>query len=167
MGDVFEMPHQKTARLSLSDFLAQLQAYQDDIMQIHSQVLRAYNLFGQSGIWADQIDRATQMLQTMGENTKTFCDLLSPLALLPDIVGPLRYPLIKMLYHIDMLISDLIGHLALFRPNCRTSSRKTITQRQEIQRKLELLLQSLKEVNQIAELLPERIAIQERIYANA
>ena len=108
MGDVFEMPQQKTARLSLNDFLAQLQAYQEDMMQIHSQVVRAYNLFGQSGIWADQIDRVTHMLQTMGESTKTFCDLLSPLALLPDIVGPLRYPLIKMLYHIDMLISDLI-----------------------------------------------------------
>jgi len=167
MDDIFEMPRLNPAQLSLNDFLMQIQVYRADIMRTHSQVERAYSLFGQSGIWADQIDRAICAMQKMNESVQEFCELLSSLAFLPNIVGPLRYPLMKMLYQIDVLISDIVGQLTLFRPGCRSSSKKAATQRQEIQQMLESLLQCLEQLNQTIEVLPERIAIQEKIFANA
>ena len=73
----------------------------------------------------------------------------------------------KKLYQIEGLISDLIWNLTLFRPMWRSTSRKTITQQQEIQGKLELLLQCLEQVDQNVEVLPEHIVLEEKILSNA
>ncbi len=87
-------------------------------------------------------------LNVISEPTQEFRRLLDSLAYLPVVVDSLRYSLMTTLYHVDTQINELTLLLTLFRSICRTSSRKVILQRQEIQRKLDRLLQRLKEVQE-------------------
>jgi hypothetical protein len=164
MGNVIIGPWSRSVRFPLDEFLAQAQSYQTDIMATQPSVLEAKDLFcEEEGIWSDQCDYLINTINTISEPIQEFCKLLDSLARLPVVVGSLRYPLMKTLFHAEQQINELILLLTLFRSICRTSSKKMILQRQEIQRKLELLVQSLELIDQHVDVLPEYIDIQAQI----
>ncbi|HAT44312.1 MAG TPA: hypothetical protein DEV72_03680 [Ktedonobacter sp.] len=154
----------KPSRLSLSGFIMQTKKYCAELASTQSSVLSAQELFSEGGdIWPDQCDGIIHSIHTMSEPVQKFCELLDSFAHLPIAAGSLRYPLIRTLHSIDELLSDLTLLITLFRTNCRTPSKQAIVRRQEIQRKLELLVQSIEEIGHNIDTLPERILYEEKV----
>jgi hypothetical protein len=152
------------SQLRLDNFMDRVQKHRTDIAASQGSVLYALDLFSESeGVWPDNCDQVIDAMRKMGEPIREFCGLLDSHTQLPVAVSPLRFPLMKTLYHVDELVNELSLLLTIFRPVCRIPSRKVFTQRREIQRKLESLAQSLEEIDQNVDKLPERIDFQERL----
>lgn len=158
----------RPSRLPLNDFIRQSQKYCAELASTQSSVLSAQELFGEGGdIYPDQCDYIVHSIHIMSEPVQKFCELLDSFARLPIAVGSLRYPLIRTLYRIDELVSDLTVLITIFRNSCRTNSRQAIVRRQEIHRKLDLLVQSIEEIGHNIDTLPERIAYEEKVLGRA
>lgn len=154
----------KPTRLPLNDFIMQVQKYGTQLTSTHVAVVSAQKLFSEGGdIWPDQCDRIIDSMHTMDEPVQKFSELLNSFVHLPIAVGSLRYPLIRTLYRIDELINGLTLLITLFRSTCRKPSKQAVIQRQEIQRKLELLVQSIEEIKNNINTLPEKILYEEKV----
>jgi len=162
--NVIKWPKSATSRLLLDNFITQVQKHRKDILATQGSVLYALDLFSEGeGIWPDNCDEVIDTLHKVSEPIREFCGLLDSHVQLPAVVSPLRYPLMKTLYHVDELVNELSLLLTIFRSVCRLPSRKVFTQRREIQSKLESLAQSLEEIDQNVDKLPERVDFQERL----
>jgi len=164
MDNVIKWPRSTGSQLLLDNFMARVQKHRTDIAASQGSVLYALKLFSESeGIWPDNCDQVIDTMHKMSEPVQAFCGLLDSHTQLPIAISPLRYPLMKTLYHVDELVNELSQLLTIFRSVCRLPSRKVFTQRREIERKLESLAQSLEEIDQNVDKLPERVDFQERL----
>ncbi len=162
--NIIRWPRSTTSRPLLDNFMSRVQTHRKDIVASQSSVLYALDIFSEGeGIWPDNCDQVIDTMRMLNEPVREFCGLLDSHVQLPIAVSPLRYPLMKTLYHIDDLVNELSQLLTLFRSVCRLPARRVFTQRREIQLKLESLAQSLKEIDQNVDKLPERIDFQERL----
>src|SRR5438067_2498923 len=136
--NVIKWPKSTTSRLLLDNFMTRVQKYQKDIVASQGSVLYALDLFSEGeGIWPDNCDEVIDTMHKVSEPIREFCGLLDSHRQLPVAVSPLRYPLMKTLYHVDELVNELSLLLTIFRSVCRLSSRKAFIQRREIHLKLE------------------------------
>ena len=164
IDNVIRWPKSTSSRLVLDNFMTRVQKHRKDIGVSQGPVLYALDLFSEGeGIWPDNCDEVIDAMYKVGEPVREFCGLLDSQMQLPATVSTLRYPLMKTLYHVDELVNELSVLLALFRSVCRLPSRKVVTQRREIQRKLKLLARDLEEIVQDAEKLPKLVDFQERL----
>ena len=119
--------------------------YHEDIITSKTAILAAQELFSGGNIWPDQCERVINSLNIMGEPVQKLYRLLDMPAHLPMAIGPLRYPLVRVLHQVDNLVNELTILITEFGPLSRSSSRQAVTNRQDIERKLEQLVQSLDE----------------------
>jgi ACT domain-containing protein len=151
--------------LALDDVCKITQNFLLDIAEMRKSILRVRKLFTKT-IWPDQCDEQVKALREVSVAIQRFYKFLDTSERLPLIVCSRRYPLVKALHHIDTLLSELIILITAFRSNGWKLSGQSILQREEIQQKLEKLLQSWKEMqrnvhnffNQLKILLGDRIS---------
>lgn len=75
--------------------------------------------------------------------SKIIQELLDVVTHLPLTAGTLRFQLSKGLFHAETLADELIQLIGAFRPICRSGSRQTTTKKNQIELKLQELVQSL------------------------
>lgn len=164
IDNVIKWPKSQPSWLLLDNFMTRVQKHREDIVASQRSVLYALDLFSEGeGIWPDNCDEVIDTMHKVSEPLREFCELLDSHLQLPAVVSPLRYPLMKTLYHVDELVNELSLLLTIFRSVCRLPSKKVFTQRREIQLKLESLAQGLEEIDQNVDQLPERVDFQERL----
>jgi hypothetical protein len=135
--------------ISLSMFRSQAQQYLNAIIAVYDSLLDAYLLFGGGGeIWRDQCENTIKLVRAMEEVVHEFCRLIDSNESLPEILLPLRYPLVVTLHHINKQLSDLMHQVIQFSAICRIPSTQTSKQRQTIEDGLKELLQSCDELDQ-------------------
>jgi hypothetical protein len=135
--------------MSLSMFRSQAQQHLNTILAVRDSLLDAYLLFGGGGdIWKDQCENSIMLVRAMEEVVHEFCRLVDSNASLPEILIPLRYPLVVTLHHINKQLSDLMHQVIQFSATCRIPSTQTARQRQTIEGGLKELLQSCDELDQ-------------------
>lgn len=162
--NIIKWPKSVTSRLLLDNFMTRVQKHRVDVLTSQDAVLYALDLFSEGeGIWPDDCDEVISTVHQVIVPVQEFCELLNSPVQLPVVVSPLRFPLMKTLYHVDALANELSLLLPLFRSVCRLSSRKVFTQRREILLKLKSLAQGLEEIDQAVEKLPERVDFQDRL----
>ncbi len=136
----------------VDDFYTMAHTYFDDIGVMHTRVVEVCNPFikGQL-IWPDQHQRTIKSIVELAESADKFSDLLATIdqtSLSGADVSPQQ--LLKLtigLFAIKRHIRDLETHAAAFPNNGKTLSKPLM--RQQMLRSLELLQQSMKEVQSI------------------
>jgi hypothetical protein len=150
-GTIVQGPWSESQVLSLSEVYKITQTYWSDIVVMRKSVLRARKLFTKT-IWPDQCDDLIASLREMSLAIRAFYEFLDKSEPLPLLVCSRRYPVVKALHKVDALLSDLVLLIIIFRSNSWTLSKQAILQDQEIQQKLEKLLQSWKEMQRNAKI---------------
>ena len=147
----------------LSGFLSEVNYYIKILQKEDSALLDVYHLFmsGKS-IWPDRCRRISALVEVVGGIVREFCNLLVDRALLPPSVVPYRYLLLVTLQHMDEQIRTLLPLIATFRSLCKVPSKKRDTLYQDIERRLELLIQDYRETLRHVGELTDQVRFEEK-----
>jgi hypothetical protein len=144
--------------LSLGAFHKKVQSYLDAIIEAREPLQDIYDLFRKAdNIWPDQCEYAIDLMQIISESVQKFCQLLNTSTRIPDVVVPLRYPLLITLHNMSELVISLIRHVSQFRTVSQTSSKRITMQRQAIESSLEELIQRSEDAKHKAEALFDQV----------
>lgn len=145
-------------RLSLTDFIMQARKYLANVVLALDSVRYAYTLFSQQEtIWPDQCDYAVRSIEMVEKPVQDFCILLDKTARLPASVVPLRYELMTELSYVKEQTQFLNSTMPTFRASCRSTSRQSIKQRNEILHRLDLLLQGGEDIAEQSSILFDQV----------
>ena len=150
------------SRLSLGQFSKLIRNYQADIVAVQDVVLYAWQLFSRGNIWPDQCEHIIGSLDILSEPFQKLCEFLDTPVNLPIVIGPNHYPVMKELHRVDELVNELILLIVAFIPHSRSSSKQAITWRQDIERKLEYLIQGCKDLPRQIDILLDQASFQEK-----
>ena len=137
----------ETQRLPLLIFLLRVNYFRKDISFVKDSLISIYSaiIIGEDNGF-DLCSTLLDSVRGMSSRVEMFYDFLEKSLHLPPVVVPLRYQLIITLHHSDKLASELISLITTFRCVNQTPSAQVTTLLQEIQRQLNLLIQSSEEI---------------------
>ncbi len=144
--------------LPLYTFRKQIQQYLHTITEVKEALQDICDLFRQSdNIWPDQCEYAIDLMQTINDPIRDFCQLLNNPARLPGDVVPLRYPLLITSHNMSELVDSLIHHITQFCVVCQTPSKRTTVEKQMIESNLEELIQRSEDAQDRAQALFDQV----------
>ncbi len=144
--------------LSPGTFLTQLQTFLSELDEAQLKLQDIYKLFEvEDELWVAQCNDTISTLRAMSEYLQNFCELLDGAVQLPTGISPSSYELIVKLCHVDKQARTLASLITSFRSVCQTKSRQVAKLKEEIQSKLELLIQSNLAMQQMITLLKRQL----------
>ena len=159
MSEGNALSNQYAEPMSLGAFLSEVRYYCRVIQEEEPALSRAYDAFvGGQDVWSDQCRRIVSDIKVLSKVVQRFCKLLMDVSLLPSSVVPYRYLTLTTLQHMDEQIRTLLPLLKTF----RTSSKKRDKLLEQIERKIELLLEDCQESPKHVRVLTDQIRFEEK-----
>ena len=153
----------RQAGTTYKEFRTQVQDSSIHLIYTWNLTLEAYYFFdGLEDTSPIQCDRIAKSLHRTCKPIGDFYGLLDSQSQLPPGVGPLRYPLVVKLHHVEAQMQELCRLIAVFRVTSQESSKQALTRRSEIRHRLGLLANNCEDALHCMAILLDQTRFQER-----